>query len=36
METLGGFADHTALLHKVRAYCKQWTNQKPVRKLVDQ
>jgi hypothetical protein len=36
MEALGGFADHAAVLHRVRAYCKQWTNQKKARKLVDQ
>ncbi len=34
MEALGGFADHAAVLHRVGAYCKQWTNQKPVRKLL--
>ena len=30
VEALGGFADHAAVLHRVRAYCKQWTNHKPA------
>ena len=29
VEALGGFADHAAVLHRVRAYCKQWTNHNP-------
>ncbi len=36
VEALWGFADHAAVLHRIRAYCKQWTNHTPFMKVIDQ